>query len=54
MNNEEFRMKAGLTDRCAHGPGQKCLYCMPKVDPNEEIKGKCNHGPVGECPNYVD
>jgi len=27
---------------------------MPKVDPNEEIKGKCNHGPVGECPNYVD
>ena len=30
MNNEEFRKKAGLTERCDHAPGQKCLYCMPK------------------------
>ena len=54
MNDQEFRKKAGLTEKCVHAPGQKCLYCMPKVDPNEEIKGKCNHGPGGECPNCVD
>ena len=54
MSNEEFRKKAGLTDKCVHAPGQKCLYCMPKVDPQEEVKGKCNHGPGGECPNCVD
>ena len=54
MTNEHFLKKNGLTDKCSHPPGQKCLYCMPKVDPNEEIKGKCNHGPGGECPNCVD
>ena len=54
MNNEEFRKKAGLTERCNHAPGQKCLYCLSKVDPSEEIKGKCNHWPGGECLNCVD
>ena len=54
MKNEDFLKKNGLTEKCTHPEGQKCLYCMPKVNPNEEIKGKCNHGPGGECPNCVD
>ena len=54
MKNEDFLKKSGLTEKCAHPAGQKCLYCMPKLDPKEEIKGKCNHGPGGECPNCVD
>ena len=54
MGNEDFRKKMGLTEKCTHQPGQKCLYCMPKVDPKEEIKQKCNHGPGGACPNCVD
>ena len=54
MKNEDFLKKNGLTEKCTHPAGQKCLYCMPKVNPNEEIKGKCNHGPGGECPNCVD
>jgi nuclear protein localization family protein 4 len=54
MKNEDFLKKSGLTEKCSHPAGQKCLYCMPKVDPKEEIKGKCNHGPGGECPNCVD
>ena len=54
MKNEDFLKKSGLTEKCRHPAGQKCLYCMPKIDPKEEIKGKCNHGPGGECPNCVD
>ncbi len=54
MGNQDFLKKSGLTEKCVHPPGQKCLYCMSKVDPKEEIKGKCNHGPGGECPNCVD
>ena len=54
MKNEDFLKKSGLTEKCAHPAGQKCLYCMPKLDPKEEIKGKCNHGPGGACPNCVD
>ena len=38
MKNEDFLKKSGLTEKCTHPPGQKCLYCMSKVDPNEEIK----------------
>ena len=54
MTNEDFLKKSGLTEKCRHPPGQKCFYCMPTIDPKEEIKGVCNHGPGGKCPNCVD
>ena len=54
MTNEDFLKKSGLTEKCRHQPGQKCFYCMPTIDPKEEIKGVCNHGPGGKCPNCVD
>ena len=54
MTNEDFLKKSGLTEKCRHQPGQKCFYCMPAIDPKEEIKGVCNHGPGGKCPNCVD
>ena len=51
--NEELRKKMGLTEKCTHGPGQKCLYCMGPVDTKQELKYTCQHGEGGKCPNCI-
>ena len=51
--NEELRKKMGLTEKCTHGPGQKCLYCIGPIDTKQELKYKCQHGEGGKCPNCI-
>lgn len=51
--NEELLAKQGLTSKCAHGPGQKCLHCMQTPSYKGELKYNCQHGEGGKCPNCV-
>ncbi|MCQ2820532.1 MAG: hypothetical protein MJ252_24980 [archaeon] len=48
---QQIQGKEGLTPKCCHPPGQKCLYCMQPVNQNEPLKYKCQHGEGGKCPN---
>ena len=50
----------GVTSKCNHPPGGKCLNCigvgdkppLPKKEGKMEDEGpKCNHGPGGKCLN---
>lgn len=50
---EEIREKNGLTAKCTHKPGQKCLHCMKAPEYKGELKYTCQHGEGGKCPNCV-
>ncbi len=50
---EKLREKQGLTPKCIHAPGQKCLHCMQTPTYKGELKYNCQHGPEGKCPNCV-
>ncbi len=54
--------KAGLTNKCNHGIGHKCINCMetPVLGSKwlynnqiEKLKYNCQHGEGGKCPNCV-
>jgi nuclear protein localization family protein 4 len=50
---DKYREKAGLTSKCVHDIGQKCLYCMSTPAYKGELKYNCQHGENGKCPNCV-
>jgi nuclear protein localization family protein 4 len=50
---EKLNEKEGLTSKCVHAPGQKCLHCMSTPSYKGELKFTCQHGPNGKCPNCV-
>ena len=53
----KIREKAGLTSRCTHNIGQKCLYCIvipENIGTAKELKYKCQHGANSKCPNCVE
>lgn len=45
--------KSGLTKKCTHNVGQKCLHCMQTVTKGPIIYN-CQHDANGKCPNCVD
>jgi len=45
--------KSGLTSKCTHAPGQKCLNCMTTPAYKGELKYNCQHGEGGKCANCV-
>ncbi len=51
---EQLLAKSGLTSKCNHKPGQKCLHCMETPSYKGELKFNCQHGIGGKCPNCVD
>lgn len=51
---EKLVEKSGLTLKCSHGVGQKCLHCMQTPSYKGELKYNCQHGASGRCPNCVD
>ena len=58
LKNEKIKKdilkKDGLTDKCTHPAGQKCIHCMGKVEYKGELKYTCQHGEGGKCPNCIN
>eukprot|EP00741_Cyanophora_paradoxa_P012659 tig00020614_g12230.t1 len=45
----------GSVKRCIHGPGAKCVHCLPATGPDAaEGKKKCLHGAGAICPNCMN